>query len=72
MNIKSRLKTIESKVKINHSPFCACEDFAGMIKPRVEVAYEKDGIQTIKNPIAEFCELCGKPIEKRQIIICFV
>ncbi len=72
MQLKQRIKRIESKVKINHSPFCACEDFAGMIKPRVEVAYEKDGVQTIQNPIPEFCERCRKPIEKQRIIVCFV
>jgi hypothetical protein len=72
MNLKHRIKRIESKVKINHSPFCACEDFAGMIKPRVEVVYESNGVQTINNPIADFCERCQKPIEKQQIIVCFV
>ena len=72
MQLKQRIKRIESKVKINHSPFCACEDFAGMIKPRVEVAYEKDGVQTIQNPIPEFCERCRKPIEKRRITICLI
>ncbi len=72
MNLKHRIKRIESKVKINHSPFCACEDFAGMIKPRVEIVLEDKGVQTIKNPIADFCERCQKPIEKQQIIICFV
>jgi hypothetical protein len=72
MNLKHRIKRIESKVKINHSPFCACEDFAGMIKPRVEIVLEDKGVQTIKNPIPDFCERCRKPIEKRQIIICLV
>ncbi len=72
MNIKSRLKTIESRVKINHSPFCACENYAGISAPLTEIVFEKEGVQTIENPIADFCERCGKPIEKRQIIICFV
>jgi len=72
MQLKERIKRIESKVKINHSPFCACEDFAGMIKPRVEVVYESDGVQTIENPIADFCEYCRKPIEKQRIIVRFV
>jgi hypothetical protein len=72
MQLKARIKRIERRVKINHSPFCACEDFAGMIKPRVEVIYESDGIQTIENPIADFCERCRKPIDKQQIIIRFV
>jgi len=71
MQLKQRIKRIESKVKINHSPFCACEDFAGMIKPCVEVAYEKDGVQTIQNSIPEFCKRCRKPIEKQRIIVCF-
>lgn len=43
-----------------------------MIKPRVEIVLEDKGVQTIKNPIADFCERCQKPIEKQQIIICFV
>ncbi len=72
MQLKARIKRIESKVKINHSPFCACEDFAGMIKPRVEVIFERKGVQTINNPIPDFCELCRKPIEKQQIIVRFV
>jgi RNA polymerase-binding transcription factor DksA len=72
MQLKQRIKRIESKVKINHSPFCACEDFAGMIKPRVEVVYESDGVQTIENPITDFCERCRKPIEKQRIIVRFV
>ncbi len=72
MQLKQRIKRIESKVNINHSPFCACEDFAGRIKPLVEIVYERNGVQTIKNPIADFCERCRKPIEKQQIIVCFV
>jgi hypothetical protein len=60
MQLKQRIKRIESKVKINHSPFCACED-----------AYEKDGVQTIQNSIPEFCKRCRKPIEKQRIIVCF-
>ena len=68
MQLKARIKRIESKIKINHSPFCACEDFAGMIK-RVEMVIEDRGIQTIKNPIPDFCEKCRKPIEKRRIIL---
>ncbi len=72
MQLKARIKRIESKVKINHSPFCECKNYAGMINPRVEVAYEKDGVQTIENPIADFCERCRKPIEKKRIIVRFV
>jgi len=72
MQLKARIKRIESKVKINHSPFCACEDFAGMIKPIVEVVYENDCVQTIKNPVPDFCEKCRKPIEKQRIIVCLV
>jgi len=72
MQLKQRIKRIESKVKINPSPFCACEDLAGRIKPLVEIVYEKNGVQTIKNPIADFCQRCRKPIEKQQIIVCFV
>ena len=64
MNIKGRLKTIEGKIKINHSQFCACED-----SPRVEIAIKEDDVKTIQNPIADFCERCRKPIEKRRIII---
>jgi hypothetical protein len=64
MQLKQRIKRIESKVKINYSAFCACEN-----SPRVEIGYEDEGIQTIKNPIPDFCERCKKPIEKRQIII---
>jgi len=72
MNLKHRIKRIESQVKINYSSFCACDDFPGMIKPRVEIVYEKNGVQTIKKPIADFCERCRKQIEKQQIIIQFV
>jgi len=72
MNIKSRLKTIESRVKINHSPFCACENYAGISAPQTEIVFEKNGVQTIQNPIADFCERCRKPLEKQRIIVCFV
>jgi RNA polymerase-binding transcription factor DksA len=72
MQLKARIKRIESKVKINHAPFCACESFDGKIYSRVEVVFEKDGVQTIENPIADFCEKCRKPIEKDRIIIQFV
>jgi len=65
MQLKARIKRIERK--INHSPFCACES-----SPRVEFALERNGVQTIENPIANFCEKCRKPIEKQQIIFCFV
>ena len=69
MDISSRLKKVERRVKINHSQFCGCEDFPGMLKPRVEIVIEDNGIQTIKKPIPDFCERCRKPIEKRQIVI---
>jgi hypothetical protein len=72
MQLKARIKRIEAKIKINDSPFCACESFNGMIKPRVEVIFERKGVQTIENPIADYCERCRKPIEKQQIIVCFV
>jgi hypothetical protein len=72
MNIKNRLKTIESRVKINHSPFCACENYAGISAPQTEIVFEKNGVQTIQKPIADFCERCEKRIEKRQIIIQFI
>ncbi len=64
MRLKARIKRIESRVKLNHSPFCACEN-----SPRVEIGYEDEGVQTIENPIPDFCERCRKPIEKRRIII---
>jgi len=67
MQLKARIRRIESKIKINSSDFCACEN-----SPRVEVGYENKGVQTIQNPIPDFCERCRKPIEKRQIIIRFV
>ncbi len=67
MNLKHRIKRIESKVKFNSSEFCACEN-----SPRVEVGYENKGVQTIQNPIPDFCDRCRKAIEKRQIIIRFV
>jgi hypothetical protein len=37
-----------------------------------EIVFERNGVQTIENPVADFCERCGKPIEKKQIILCFV
>jgi hypothetical protein len=67
MRLKQRIKQIESKIKINSSEFCACEN-----SPRVEVGYENKGVQTIENPIPVFCERCRKPVEKRRIIVCFV
>jgi len=67
MRLKARIKRIESRIKINHSPFCACAN-----SPRVEVVFERNGVQTIDKPIADFCEKCRKPVEKKQIIICFV
>jgi hypothetical protein len=72
MQLKQRIKRIESKVKINYSPFCACEDFAGRIKPLTEIVFEINGVRTIEKPIADFCEGCRKPIEKQLIIVCFV
>ena len=72
MQLKQRIKRIESKVKINHSPFCACKNYAGISAPLTEIVFEKNGVQTIENPVADFCEQCRKPIEKQQIIVCFV
>ncbi len=72
MQIKARIKRIESRVKQNYSPFCACESYKGKIYPRFEMVLERNGVQTIKNPIADVCERCGKPIEKQQLIIQFV
>jgi len=72
MTTKSRIKKIESRVKINHSPFCACERRDGKAYPRVETILEDNGVQTIENPVPDFCERCGKPIEKRQIIISLI
>ncbi len=72
MQLKQRIKRIESKVKINHSPFCACESYKGKVYPRWESILERNGVQTIENPIPDICERCQKQIEKQQIIICFV
>lgn len=72
MNIKNRLAKIESKVKINYSPFCACQIYKGKVYPHCEIALEINGVQTVKNPISEFCEKCGKPVEIERIVICFV
>lgn len=72
MQIKARIKRIESRVRQNYSPFCACDAYKGKVYPSCEIVYETNGIQTIENPVADFCEQCGKPKEKQQIIICFV
>lgn len=64
MQIKARIRRIESRVKQNYSPFCACQK-----SPRFEIVLEDKDIQTVKNPIADFCERCGKAIEKRRIIL---
>ena len=69
MQLKARIKRIESRVKINNSPFCACESYKGKVHPRCEVILEDNGVQTITNPVADFCEQCRKPIEKKQIFI---
>jgi hypothetical protein len=67
MQLKQRIKRIESKVKLNYSPFCACAN-----SPRVEIGYERNGVQTVENPIPDFCDECQKPIEKQRIAVCFV
>jgi hypothetical protein len=72
MQLKARIKRIENRVKINLSSFCACESYKGKVYPRCEIVYESDGVQRIENPIADFCERCGKPIEKQKIILCFI
>ncbi len=72
MQLKARIKRIESRIKINHSPFCACKNYAGISAPLTEIVFERNGVQTVDNPVANYCEKCGKPIEKQQIIICFV
>jgi hypothetical protein len=72
MQLKARIKRIESRVKINDSPFCACESYKGKVYPACEIVLETNGVQTIENPVADFCERCRKPIEKQQIIVCFV
>jgi hypothetical protein len=56
MRLKARIKQIETKVKINHSPFCACKSCKGKVYPRGEIVYERKGVQTIDNPIVDFCE----------------
>ena len=72
MRLKARIKQIEAQIKIDGSPFCACESHNGKVYPRYEIVFEKDGIQRTEKPIADFCDQCQKLIEKRQIIICFV
>lgn len=72
MQLKARIKRIESKVKINHSPFCACQSYKGEAYSHCKIVFEKDGVQKIENPVADFCEVCGKPVEKERIIVRFV
>ncbi len=72
MQLKARIKRIESRIKINHSPFCACKNYAGISAPLTEIGFERDGVRTVDKPVADYCEKCRKPIEKKQIIICFV
>ena len=72
MQLKTRIKRIEGKVKINHSPFCACNPYKGKVYPLTEIGLEDNGVLTIENPIPDFCNRCQKPIEKKRIIICLV
>jgi hypothetical protein len=72
MRLKARIQRIESRIKINHSPFCACKNYAGISAPLTEIVFERNGVRTIDNPVADYCEKCRKPIEKKQIVICFV
>ncbi len=72
MRLKARIKRIESRIKINDSPFCACKNYAGISAPLTEIVFERHGVRTVDNPVADYCEKCRKPIEKKQIVIQFV
>jgi hypothetical protein len=66
VNILNRLKKIESRIE-RDSAFCECPGIQ-----KHEIIFRRDGINTIENPVAEFCDNCGKPIVKQIIIVNFV
>lgn len=78
MNIKGKIKRLEDKLNVN-SEFCACFSHKGIVFPRTEIYHQnfsKDSPDTTPilqgEPIPDFCEKCGKAVEKNQIIIQFV
>ncbi len=67
MNIKNRLKLLQSRIIKEDSEYCACPD-----AKRFEFLERRDETDTLINAASGFCEKCGKPIEKQTIVINFV
>ena len=62
MNIKSRLQKIEQAAGI-YEKFCVCLHTA-----KTEIVLRSDGVDTVENPISDYCARCKKPIDKQIII----
>ncbi len=71
MHIQNRLATLEKQLIGNDSEFCGCEGETQIIvfvpTPDGKGKTLDSGNSTAEYP--EFCETCGRPIEKRKIII---
>lgn len=68
--IKTRLKTIEEKMNITNSEFCACfpQHFEIYTQDLGEDAEHSEIVLTSK-PTPDVCPVCRKPTEKNRIIV---
>jgi hypothetical protein len=70
MTIKNRLKTVEEKMNITNSEFCACypQHFETYTQDLGADAEHNEPVLTSK-PTPEICPVCRKPTEKNRIIV---
>lgn len=78
MNIKGKIKRLEEKLNVN-SEFCACISYKGKVPFCTEIYHQDLTIDSIdtspilkSEPVPDFCEKCGKKVEKQQftIVLC--
>jgi hypothetical protein len=68
--IKNRLKTVQKKMNITNSEFCACfpQHFEIYIQDLGEDAEHNEPVLTSK-PLSEICPVCRKQTEKKSITV---
>ena len=72
MNLKSRIKKIESAVGINRSKFCACYGITPAtveVKPMPISEFNRRFYsgEPMEERLPDFCERCQKPVDKTRI-----
>jgi hypothetical protein len=73
MNIKNRIRTIEKAMGVSGSQFCECfpQGCETWKQDLTEDGTDYREPVLMSEPLPDVCEKCEKPVQKRQIIICF-